>query len=147
MILGIMSSLFFLGTQSTRNLYLPTFAFQKKISHSRAYFRRELQNKRMGNKNPNGNIIVDGSGGYNQYDGGAHKRIFDKVRQEYVIGDPARSRLLSEIEISLLAPHFVVFLKSLFGGNGSRPFDFISIYGRKLSESQVHAVLEWIARR
>lgn len=119
----------------------------EKISHSQAYFRRELQSKRMGNKNPNGNIIVDESGGYNPYDRRVHKRIFDKVTREYVIGDPTRSRFLSEVEISLLAPHFVVFLKSLFGGSGSRPFDFIHRYGRELTESQVCTFLKWIEKK
>jgi hypothetical protein len=73
-----------------------------------------------------------------------HRRIFDKIKLEYVVGDPERSSLLSEAEIVLLAPRFLAFLKNLFGGKGTKPYDFIYRYGRQLSESQVRATLEWV---
>jgi hypothetical protein len=98
----------------------------------------------MGNKNPNGNIIVDASGNYNRFDAGIHRRIFDKVKLEYVVGDPKRSSLLTEHQITVIAPHFVQFLKNLFGGNGSKPYDFIFRCGRQMSESQVQTTLEWL---
>jgi hypothetical protein len=116
----------------------------EKITHADAYRRRELRAKQMGNKNPNGNIIVDGDGSYNRFDAGVHRHIFDKVKLEYAIGDPERSRLLSEAEIGTLAPQFLEFLKNVFGGNGTKPYDLISRYGRQLSESQVRTTLDWL---
>lgn len=116
----------------------------EKISHIEAFRRLALRSKRMGNKNPNGNIIVDASGNYNRFDAGAHRRIFEKVKREYVIGDPKHSRFMTETEIARFAPRFVELLKTLFSGRGSKPYVFISRYGRQLSEPQVCAVLEWV---
>jgi hypothetical protein len=116
----------------------------EKITHDQAFRRPGLRSKRMGNKDVNGNIIVDADGKYNRYDARAHLHIFEKVKQEYVIGDPAHSRFLSEKEIRKLAPRFVLFLKKLIGGKGDRPIDFISRYGRELDAAQVRAVLEWV---
>ena len=65
------------------------FGFLKiaeKISHIEAFPRADLRSKRMGNKMPNGNIIVDATGGYNRFDGGAHKHMFDKIKRHYVVG-------------------------------------------------------------
>lgn len=116
----------------------------EKIPHGAAFRRRALRSKRMGNKNPNGNIIVDASSKYNRFDMGAHRRIFEKVKREYVIGNPKHSRFLTEAEIARLAPRFLNLLRGLFGGQGSKPYDFISRYGCQLSESQVHTILNWV---
>src|ERR1700733_13967401 len=51
----------------------------EKISHFDAFRRHDLRSKRMGNKMPNGNIIVCANGTYNRFDGGVHKRKFDKI--------------------------------------------------------------------
>ncbi len=45
----------------------------EKITHIEAFDRPELQEKRMGNKNPNGNIIVNAKGQYNRFDYNIHK--------------------------------------------------------------------------
>src|SRR6266849_4528686 len=65
------------------------------ISHVEAHRCADLHSKRMGNENPNGNIIVDSLGNYNRFDGGAHRHIFQKVKERYAIGDPKRSRFLT----------------------------------------------------
>lgn len=74
----------------------------EKITHVEA-FRRE-DSKRMGSQNPNGNMMVDDLGNYNQFDGGAHKSIFHKIKGEYVVGDVQRSKFLTDSEIRRLAP-------------------------------------------
>src|SRR5271166_2960005 len=51
----------------------------KIVSHVDAFQRLDLRSKRMNNKVPNGNIIVDGTGGYNRFDGGVHRHKFDKI--------------------------------------------------------------------
>src|SRR5688500_3981471 len=48
----------------------------EKITHREAFDRAALATKRMGNKNPNGNILVNRHGRYNRFDRGAHERIF-----------------------------------------------------------------------
>ncbi len=116
----------------------------EKITHMAAFQRKALRRKRMGKRSPNGNIIVDEFGGYNRFDEGAHHHIFEKVKREYAVGDLGHSRLLSESEITKLAPDFLRFLRLLFGKPGARPFDLISRYGRQLSEHQVQAVLKWV---
>ena len=116
---------------------------EEKVPHTSAFARRSLRSKRMGNKTPNGNIIVDESGGYNWFDGGAHRHMFDRIKDEYAIGDPSNSRILAETEINRLAPEFVPMLQRVFNSNGASPIAIISRYGRTLSPNQVRAVLEW----
>lgn len=116
----------------------------KIITHQDAFNRKQLRSKRMGNKFPNGNIIVDAAGKYNRFDGGVHRHIFERVKLDYAIGDPKHSRLLTEAEINKLAPDFMSFLIRLFRKPGMRPIDVITRYGAKLSEAQVDAVLDWI---
>lgn len=116
----------------------------EKLSHVEAFAHPELRSKRMGNKNPNGNIIVDATGGYNRFDGNAHRHMFNRIKDEYAVGRLDSSRLLSASEIDRLAPQFNDLLRHLFGGAGSRPTDFISRYGRTLSAAQVNAVLRWV---
>ena len=123
------------------------FAYLKikeKISHFAAYHRKNLRKKRMANKNPNGNIIVNANGNYNLYDGGAHRDIFHKIKDEYVVGDAARSRMLSESEIVRLAPSFVKKLSSITGIKGQRVIDIISRAGRSFTADQVDQLLTWL---
>lgn len=129
--------------------HLPQMVFgylkvAEKITHLEAYHRPDLREKRMGKKDPNGNIIVDQHGGYSRFDGGAHERIFDKVKQHYVIGCVSSSRLLPEAEIRSLAPAFLRVLKNVTGRSGQRPIDVISRKGLWLSEPQAHRLLAWL---
>lgn len=118
---------------------------KEKISHASAFVRSALRAKRMGNKIPNGNIIVDASGRYNRFDGEAHRHMFDRIKDEYAIGEIACSRLLTETEIDALAPDFVPMLQRVLNNSeGKTPIDLISRYGQTLSPAQVQSVLEWI---
>jgi len=67
------------------------FKVRERITHMEAYARPELRRKRMGDKVPNGNIIVDADGRYNRFDGGYHKDGFDEIKRYYVIGDTNES--------------------------------------------------------
>ncbi|HXM64496.1 MAG TPA: hypothetical protein VN950_26785 [Terriglobales bacterium] len=124
------------------------FAYLKivqKISHMDAFPRTDLQSKRMGNKMPNGNIIVDADGGYNRYDGGAHKHMFERIKRHYVIGSQSQSRMLTATEIQRFAPDFVTKLAKILHMQGAvRPFDLISRKGRILKDAQVKALLAWL---
>lgn len=116
----------------------------EKIRHSEAFFRKNLRSKRMGNKTPNGNIIVDAQGGYNRFDVGVHRRIFEKIRRHYAIGSENESRMLTAHEINQLAPTFVENLGEIVGIRGPRAIDIISRHGRELSARQVRCLLRWI---
>jgi hypothetical protein len=118
---------------------------EDKISHFDAYHRPQLLSKRMGNKNPNGNIIVDARGQYNRFDAGAHKHIFDKIKKEYVIGKKETSKFLTAKEIKLLSPNFLGKLSQITGKKGNRPIDIISRYGLDLSNSQAQHLIAWIS--
>jgi hypothetical protein len=117
---------------------------EEKISHIDAYHHPQLVLKRMGNKNPNGNIIVDSHGKYNLFDGSAHKNIFDKIKKEYAIGKQETSKFLTANEIKSLAPNFVAKLSQITRKEGNRPIDIISRYGLELSNSQVQQLIAWI---
>ncbi len=116
----------------------------EKISHTEAYHRADLVDKRMGNKNPNGNIIIDDCGAYNRFDAGVHRDIFDKIKREYVVGDSSCSRFHSPHEIKMLAPEFPEHVRNIFGRGGDRPIDIISRYGTELTEPQVTELLKWL---
>lgn len=123
------------------------FAYLKiaeKISHAEAFPRAELCTKRMGNKVPNGNIIVDSEGRYNRFDGGVHKNMFERIKRHYVIGNADESRMLTAAEIRRLAPDFVKKLISITEIKRERPIDIISRKGRKLNAAQVKALLAWL---
>ena len=117
---------------------------KEMISHLEAWHRPDLRSKRMGNKNPNGNIIVSGSGAYNRYDAGAHLHMFDRVKPFYAVGDPMRSRILSAKEIERLSSGFIRILSIVMGGAGKRPIDFISRCGSIIDEQQVNQLLKWV---
>jgi hypothetical protein len=118
---------------------------EEKVSHCSAFARHSLRSKRMGNKSPNGNILVDEFGRYNRFDGGAHRHMFDRVKSEYAIGDSMNSRLLTANEIERLAPDFMNMLQRTFRETrATTPIAIISRYGRTLSPAQVRSVLEWV---
>ena len=71
------------------------FKVRERITHMEAYARPGLRHKRMGDKVPDGNIIVDANGRYNRFDGGHHKDRFGEIKRYYVIGDTSESALLS----------------------------------------------------
>lgn len=98
----------------------------------------------MANKNPNGNIIVDEKGNYNRFDMKVHEKIFDKVKSEYVIGDPNHSKMLVASEIASKSPAFLTTLSSIIGITGHRAIDIISRKGRELSANQVNSFLSWL---
>lgn len=116
------------------------------ISHSDAHRRRNPRSKRMANKNPNGNIIVDEQGEYNRLDVGAHRHVFQKVKQRYIVGSPRASRFLTGQEIERLAPSFVHTLSRILGRSGNTAIELVSRYGCELSEAQVKDLLRWIKR-
>lgn len=118
---------------------------EDKITHLAAYHRADLRSKRMGNKNPNGNILVDAAGNYNRLDAGVHKRQFPRMKDEYAIGDIAKSRMLSDQTIRSLAPQFLSRLSSIIGISGRRAVDIISRRGRQLDEQQIKRLLSWLA--
>jgi hypothetical protein len=124
------------------------FAYMRiaeKITHLAAYRRVDLRSKRMGNKHPNGNILVDASGNYNLFDAGVHKHKFHRIKDEYAIGDPANSRILNDRAIRSLAPQFLPQLSSVIGITGNRAIDIISRKGQQLNECQIKCLLSWLA--
>ena len=123
------------------------FGFLKvaeKISHTEAFPRPALRSKRMGNKMPNGNIIVEADGGYNRFDGGVHKDKFEKIKRHYVIGSETESRMLTSEEIRRFAPNFVRTLSSVLGVQGGRAIEIVSRKGRVLTARQVKSLLRWL---
>jgi hypothetical protein len=114
------------------------------ITHAEAYHRPELNLKRMGNKNPNGNIIVDERGLYNRFDVGVHKGNFEKIKRRYVIGSNIESEFLTQEKIWRLAPEFLPFLNRLFGVNQGRVIDVVSRWGSLMSSRQVLQLLDWL---
>ena len=114
------------------------------ITHVEAFWRPELLSKRMGNKTPNGNIIVDARGEYNKFDAGVHFANFDRIKRRYAIGESAQSRLLSSRKIQRLAPSFIRQLSRVIGKQGTSAVDIISRKGRKLTLNQVQALSEWL---
>jgi hypothetical protein len=116
---------------------------KENISHAQAFCRPSLRSKRMGKKMPNGNIIVDATGGYNRFDAGAHRQNFEKTKMHYVIGDECGSRMHSPREIRTRAPEFLTKLRAVFGVCGERPIDIISRKGRVMTSRQVKSLLRW----
>lgn len=138
--------IFFVLPRSGRHPQM-IFAYLKiaeKITHAEAFACPELHSKRMGNKMPNGNIIVDSTGGYNRFDGRVHWYKFDKIKKHYVIGDISASRMLTAREIDALTPEFLRKLTSIVGIQGGRAIDIISRKGRILTAWQVQVLLEWL---
>jgi hypothetical protein len=98
----------------------------------------------MGNKNPNGNIIVDANGQYNRFDGGVHKDRFEKIKLYYIIGDESNSEFLTEKKIRQLAPGFLSALNKIFESKESSVFNVIGRSGRRISKKLVNRFLAWL---
>jgi len=98
----------------------------------------------MGNKTPNGNIIVNARGEYNKFNEGVHFENFDRIKLRYAIGELTASRMLSARQIQRLAPSFIEQLRLVIGKQGTSAVDFISRKGRKLTLSQVQVLLNWL---
>ena len=116
------------------------------ITHAEAYHRPELNLKRMANKNPNGNIIVDERGLYNRFDAGVHKWNFEKIKRRYAIGREKESEFLAPQKIRKLAPEFLPVLNRIFGVNKSRVIDVVSRWGSVMSQRQVSELLGWLGK-
>lgn len=114
------------------------------ITHAEAWHRPSLTRKRMGNKNPNGNIIVDSRGSYNRFDAGAHKKRFETIKQKYAIGYVNHSEFICEDKIRKLAPKFLDKLNRLFKFRKSSVFEAVSRWGRVLSSKQISELLTWL---
>ena len=114
------------------------------ITHMQAYERLDLISKRMGNKNPNGNIIVDADGAYNRFDAGAHRRNFEKIKNRYVVGDPSHSRFLRAKDIMKHAPEFLSMLTTVMGRVGKRPIDVITRHGISAMDNEVQQLIDWL---
>jgi hypothetical protein len=117
------------------------------ITHVEAFSRPELLSKRMGNKTPNGNIIVNARGEYNKFDAGVHFENFERIKLRYAIGELTASRMLSSPQIQRLAPSFIEQLGLIVGKQGTSAVDFISRKGRKLTLSQVQMLMHWLNKR
>lgn len=114
------------------------------LSHVEAFRRPDLRSKRMGNKMPNGNIIVGAGGEYNRFDGGAHRHKFDKIKRHYVVGSETESRMLTSEEIRRRSPTFLKALRSILGVQGDQAIAIISRKGRVLTAQQVRSLLTWL---
>ena len=120
---------------------------EPKITHHAAYHRSDLRSKRMGRKNPNGNILTDRHGNYSPHDQGVHQRQFNSIKGEYAIGDPANSRFLNDAEIRRLAPTFVSTIANIVGVRArpnQRAIDVITRAGRELTASQTQRLRQWL---
>jgi len=115
------------------------------ITHSQAYARGDLESKRMGNKSPIGNILVDELGRYNRYDANAHRDNFDRIQRRYVVADPSRSLFLTDRQIRRLAPDFLAVLSRIMGRTAERPIDLISRFGAGISPHQIEQLKSWLA--
>jgi len=120
------------------------FKVRKRITHMQAFRCPDLRHKRMGDKIPNGNIIVDANGRYNRFDGGYHKDRFAAIKRHYVIGETKKSGFLSEDRIRKLAPGFLRVLNRVFGTREKPVFGIIGRKGRRMSEEQVSRLLTWL---
>lgn len=145
--LGVGDYIFFVSPKKSE---LPQMIYgymqiKEKISHATAYYRPELASKRMGDKNPNGNIIVDSRGKYSPFDKNAdHQKRFPRIKKHYVIGVRKNSKFLSPQKMKRLAPRFLDELNRIFGFRKNRVIDAVSRWGRKLSEQQVNELVGWL---
>lgn len=114
------------------------------ITHAEAYAHAGLTSKRMGNKSPNGNIIVDKCGRYNRYDGNVHKSNFDRIEKRFAVSNADDWVFLNENAIRRSAESFMPMLRRILDSDGKMPIDLISRYGKTLGEGQVKALKEWV---
>lgn len=118
------------------------FKIVDHIDHLTAY--KSFPQKRMRNTNPNGNIIVDANGHYNEFDGDVHRSRFSQIRKHYIVGHRSKNKFLKPQEIRRLAPTFLMTLNAIFQTDASDIFEVIGRKGRKLSDKQITRLLDWI---
>lgn len=119
------------------------------ISHYHAFRDLTLKSKRMVNgANPNGNILVDGTGCYNTADEYIHHDRFRQIKREYAVSYVDQSKRLSITKIRNRSKFFLEFLNDLFNLKGNLRKDridkIISRKGRKLTDDQVKKLLKWL---
>ncbi len=121
---------------------------ERIVTHFEAYGEPTLIRKRMGNKNPNGNIIVDANGDYNRFDSGAHKYKFDRIKPHYAIGESRNSLMLTPNQIQSLAPEFLEKLATILGWpsrtSPTKAFDVITRAGQTLNAAQIRSLVSWL---
>jgi hypothetical protein len=115
----------------------------QKMTHVEAF--KRLPHKRMKDRNPNGNIIVDVHGAYNPFDLGVHLDRFDEIKKHYMIGDKEHSQFLKPKAIQRLAPSFLATLNRVFGCDKQDIFSIIGRKGRVLDKKKVDTILRWLS--
>lgn len=118
---------------------------ERIISHVHAFHDPALRSKRMGNKHPNGNIIVTSDGSYNRFDAGAHFYKWKRIAKHYAVGKADLPRMLNAAEIRKKAVTFLATLEDVLGKSGPRPIDLISRKGARLTARQVQQLLRWLS--
>jgi len=114
----------------------------ESIPHIEAY--KSFPQKRMENKNPNGNIIVDEFGNYNRFDNNVHQVRFEEIKKYYIIGDKNISKFLKPNDIIKLSKYFFPTLQTVFDSKAKNIFNIIGRKGRVLSEKQINYLLKWL---
>lgn len=115
---------------------------EEKITHLDAYPR--FPQKRMGNKNPNGNIIVNQDGSYSKFDLEIHKDRFNEITNYYLVGSKSESKFLTSKEIEYLSRDFLKILQQVFNTNLTTIFKIIGRKGRVLNPGQIQTLLNWL---
>ena len=119
------------------------FKIASHIDHITAY--QMFPQKRMQeNANPNGNIIVNADGTYNQFDNHVHENRFDQIREHYIVGDAEDSQFLEPSRIHELAHSFLPTLNEVFNAEAMGVFEVIGRRGRVLNDVQVNMLLDWL---
>lgn len=114
----------------------------ESILHIEAY--KRFPQKRMGNENPNGNIIVNEAGNYNRFDNEVHKDRFEQIKKYYIVGDNYKSKFLKPEKIIRLSKTFLYTLQKVFNSNAIDIFSIIGRKGRVLNEQQINILLKWL---
>jgi hypothetical protein len=118
------------------------FKIKEHIDHLTAY--RRFPQKRMRDTNPNGNIIVNDDGTYNQLDGGVHRERFEQISDHYIVGHSSEKRFLKPAHIRRLAPAFLATLNEIFDSEAPDVFEVIGRKGRVLDDTQVCQLVNWL---
>jgi len=129
------------GTTLPQTIY-GYFKIAEHITHDDAY--QHYPAKRMRSQNPNGNIIVDGTGNYNRFDENVHRKKFEAIRKHYIVGDRHDMAFLKKQQIESMAPQFLAVLNNVFVSNASTIFQIIGRKGRVLNNLQTGKLLQWI---
>lgn len=114
----------------------------EKIDALAAHGRFPQNRLRMGNDGlVKGNIIVDAQGNQHQLDH-HDPDSFERRIRNYIVSDEAAA-LQSEREVALGRERSLGKLSDMFGKPGNRAVDIIGRH-RKLTEGQVHGLMDWL---